>query len=310
MTSFSSTPSVSAYSLQGRSVIPSRRSISSRDAGWSSLLLELHTGVASSEPYSSIATPDQIIGVAMSGQYVSEVRLSRGWLRGVYHPGAVCIHTPLESRRYRFPAPERGHASFTTALLYLPQSVMTAAAEHLRRAGQRSPGTTLRGVDRDPVVAQLTAALLRAMGAQASNLYAETATAWLAVHLLTMYGSPATSTDLPLAGHISDARLARVVEFMSVNFNRRLTLDELAAEAAVSKFHFARLFREKVGRSPLAFLAELRLDSAHRLLITSDLPVAIIGYECGYSSPSHFTAAFSARYGVTPSAFRTARGRA
>ena len=125
-----------------------------------------------------------------------------------------------------------------------------------------------------------------------------------------MYGSPSTSANLPLPGHLSDARLSRVVEFMSVNFNRRLSLDELAAEAAVSKFHFARLFREKVGRSPLAFLAALRLDSAHRLLVTSDLPVAIIGYECGYSSPSHFTAAFSARYGITPSALRAARGRA
>lgn len=311
MTSLSSTPSVSANSLEARRVIPSRHSISSRDAGWSSLLLELHTGVASSEPYSSIPTPDQIIGVAMSGQYASEVRVARGWLRGVYHPGAICIHTPLESRRYRFPVPEPAHANFTTALLYLPQSVMTSAAEHLRRAGQRSPGTTLQGaVDRDPAVAQLTSALLRAMADQASNLYAETATAWLAVHLLTMYGSPARSGDLPLAGHIADARLARVVEFMSVHFNRRLTLDELAAEAAVSKFHFARLFREKIGRSPLAFLADLRLGSAHRLLVTSDLPVATIGYECGYSSPSHFTAAFAARYGITPRAFRAARGRA
>jgi AraC family transcriptional regulator len=152
MTSFTTnTSSISAQSLEARSVIPSRHSLSSRDAGWSSLLLELHTGVASAEPYSSIPTPDQIIGVAMSGQYASEVRLARGWLRGVYQPGAICIHTPLESRRYRFPIPERGHADFTTAMLYLPQSVMTSAAEHLRRAGQRSPRTALRdAVDRDP----------------------------------------------------------------------------------------------------------------------------------------------------------------
>jgi AraC family transcriptional regulator len=265
--------------------------------------------VSSAEPYSSIPTPDQVIGVAVSGQYTSEVQQPRGWLRGVYHPGAICVHTPLESTRYRFPTPERGHGDFTTAMLYIPHSVMSSAAEHLRRAGRGSARTALRrSVDRDPVLAQLTSALLRAMADRVDNLYADTAAAWLSVHLLTRYGSMADSAELTLAGHIADRRLARVIEFMSANFGRRLTLDELAGEAAVSKFHFTRLFRKQVGRSPLGFLAELRLAAAHRMLLTSDLAVATVGEECGYHSPSHFTAAFYARYGLTPTALRSTRG--
>jgi AraC family transcriptional regulator len=156
----------------------------------------------------------------------------------------------------------------------------------------------------------MTSALLRAMQAQVDELYAETAATWLAVHLLTRYGHLAAGGMSRRESVIADARLARVVEFMSAHFHRRLTLDELAAEACVSKYHFTRLFRLKTGCSPLAFLATLRLDAAHRMLVTSDLAVAAVGAACGYPAPSHFTAAFAARHGLTPSALRTQRRRA
>jgi AraC family transcriptional regulator len=302
---------VSAASLAARTVIPSRHSLSSRDAGWTSLLLEVHTGVARSDSYASIPTPDQIIGVAMSGSYVSEWFYNGSWRRGVYHPGALCVHRPGESQRYRFPEPEPAQANFRTAMLYLPHAQMAAAAEQLRRAGQRSAIPSLNpAVDRDPAIAQMTAALLRAMTEKVDDLYAETSAAWLAVHLVTRYGPLSGIDDGRSLGDISDARVARVVEFMSAHFNQPLTLDQLAAEAGVSKFHFTRLFRSKVGQSPLGFLTDLRLDSARRMLVTSDLSVAAVGEACGYRAPSHFSAAFAARYGLTPTSFRATRQRA
>lgn len=301
---------VSPASFQARAVIPSRRSISSRDLGWTSVLLDLHTGVASSDGCAPAPTPDQAIGVALSGHYVSEARVNGSWRRGMYHPGAVCVHTPMESRFCRFPRPEGGQDDFTTAMLYLPHELMASAADHLRRAGQRSVAPRLNtSVDRDPVIAHMASALSRAMQHGEDELYAETAAAWLAVHLLTQYGTLTTQGTSRHAGVVTDARLARVVEFMSAHFHRRITLDELAAEACVSKYHFTRLFRQKMGRSPLGFLADLRLDAAHRMLVTSELAVATIGAACGYPAPSHFTATFTARYGLTPSALRARRLR-
>lgn len=301
---------ISGDSLASRSVIPSRRSVSSRDAGWTSLLLEVHTGVSSSEAYSSIPTADQIVGVALSGHYVSEVFRDGRWRRGVYHPGAICIHQPVESVRYRFPRPEPKHANFTTAMLYLPQVQMSAAMEHFRRAGQRAFESRLSAnVARDLAIAQMTSSLLRAMLDKVDDLYAETAAAWLAVHLVNRYGSLAGIDDHRNGGTISDARVARVIEFMSAHFNKPLTLDQLASEACVSRFHFARLFRSKVGQSPFGFLSGIRLEAARRMLITSDLSAAEIGAACGYRSPSHFSAAFSAAHGLSPTAFRLRRGR-
>jgi hypothetical protein len=136
-------PVVSAESLASRSVIPSRHSLSSRDIGWHSLLLEVHTGVSSSDAYSSIPTAYQIVGVALSGHYTSEVFRSGRWQRGAYDPGAICIHSPRASVRYRFPIPERAHRNFSTAMVYVPHAQMAAAAEHVRR-----PGASLLAIPR------------------------------------------------------------------------------------------------------------------------------------------------------------------
>jgi AraC family transcriptional regulator len=266
--------------------------------------------VSSSEPYSSIPTADQIVGVALSGHYVSEVFREGRWRRGVYHPGAICVHQPIESVRYRFPRPEPKDANFTTAMLYLPHAQMAAAAEHLRRPGQRDFTSHLSAnVARDLAIAQMTTALLGAMQDKIDNLYADTAAAWLAVHLVNRYGSLAGTDDRRQSGTISDARLARVIEFMSVHFDEPLTLDQLASEACVSRFHFARLFRNKVGQSPFRFLSGIRLEAARRMLITSDLSAAEVGAACGYRTASHFSAAFCARHGLSPTAFRLKQGR-
>jgi AraC family transcriptional regulator len=148
---------------------------------------------------------------------------------------------------------------------------------------------------------------MMAMEQGASELYAETVSAWLATHLLVQSKSYVPYEDDRSAGDISDARLRRVIEFISVRFGEQLTLERLAAEAGISKFHFTRLFREKVGQTPYRYLSEIRLAAAAKMLVTTDLRIGEIALLCGYPIASHFTTAFSARYGAPPLEFRTSR---
>jgi AraC family transcriptional regulator len=269
-------------------------------------LIELHEGVSSSEPYTSIATPDQIIGVAMSGRYASEFLHAGRWHRGVYEPGSICLHRQGEVARYRFSKRDYGDAG--TAMLYLPHAQLSAAADHLRRIGQGSCTALLnRAVDRDPAIFHMAAALLRAMESGADDLYAETAAAWLAVHVVSRHGGYLHLDDDRIAGPITDRRLARVIEYMSVHFAEPLTLESLAATAGISKFHFTRVFRSRVGRTPYSFLTDIRLEAARRMLVTTELPIGEVGVACGYHGASHFSAAFAAKYGVAPTAFRLRR---
>jgi AraC family transcriptional regulator len=202
----------------------------------------------------------------------------------------------------RFEPIERLDSS--TAMLFIPEGQMLAAADHLRRAGQRDRYPDLcTSVDRDPVILQITQSLIQAMQQGVDDFYAETAASWLAVHLITRHGRISIDGDRH-GGAITDARLARVLEYMSVHFAEPITLAALAAQACVSKFHFARLFRARMGQTPHSYLTNIRLETASRMLVTTNLPIANVGSACGYPVASHFSAAFAAKYGVTPSTFR------
>jgi AraC family transcriptional regulator len=303
LSQWSGSPSINARSLLCRSVIPSRRCASSSDVGWTSLLLDLHVGVASNEPYDSVPTIDPRIGVTISGRYSAELRTGGHWRRDVHGPGSINIHRTGEQTRYRFPEPK--DPAFELALIYYPLELLEAASSHLRRPGQPERTPTFHCVvGRDPAITQMTFALLEAMREGVGDLYAQSVAAWLSVHMITRYGERDQIDDRS-AGDIADQRLARTIEFMCSNFAQPLSLERLAAEACISKFHFNRLFTRKVGVSPHRFLASLRLDAARQMLVTTDLSVAEVAAKCGYPAASHFSAAFVRRFGMTPRECRT-----
>lgn len=300
------TASLANESLLCRTVIPSVESISSRDLGWTSLLLDLHTGVSSNEPYTSVATPDPRVGVSISGRYSSDFFTRGRWRHDVHSPGSICVHRTGEEARYRFPVPD--DINHKTALIYFPLAQLASAADHFRRAGQTDHVPSFNSVvDRDPAIAHVAFALLRAMSNGGGDLYAETVAAWLAVHLVSRYGPNASLDDDRNVGSITDSRLSRVIEFMSIHFAEPLTLEQLAAEACISKYHFTRLFRSKIGQTPYRYLADLRLDAARQMLVSTDLSVAQVSNACGYSAASHFSAAFAVKFGLTPTDFRSSR---
>jgi len=103
-----------------------------------------------------------------------------------------------------------------------------------------------------------------------------------------------------------DKRVAKALKYMIDNISdRRLTLADLASAAAMSVFHFARAFRDGVGVPPRTYLRQRRLELARELLAyRQGMPIAAVGLACGFSTQSHFTAAFTAEYGISPGKFR------
>lgn len=127
------------------------------------------------------------------------------------------------------------------------------------------------------------------------------------VYLLRRYAQIRRSDDLELSRvGLVDRRLRRAVELMHAQLERELPLEELAAAAYLSPFHFSRLFKKVTGVSPHAYLAALRIARAQQLLATTDLSITEIGTRVGYASSSHFGKAFRQTNGLTPRAFREA----
>lgn len=295
---------ISPLTLQCRAVVPSLHSTSSREVGWQSLLLDVHTGVSSTDPYTSVPTPDPRIGVTISGRYSFDYLMRGRWRHDQHGPGTICVHRTGQAERYRFPQPT--DPMFTLALIYLPLDTLESALDEVRRPGQWSKIPTLHNiVDRDPAITQLALALMEASRNGESDFYAEASAAWLAVHVLSRYCSTPLPEENRRAGAISDQRLARVVELISSHYAEPLSLDRLATEACVSKFHFTRLFREKMGQTPHRYLNEVRLEAARRMLMTTDMSPSQIATLCGFRSASRFAMAFSKRFGASPRTYRS-----
>ncbi len=102
-------------------------------------------------------------------------------------------------------------------------------------------------------------------------------------------------------------RVQRVLVHIQSNLDGPLSLDDLAAIANFSPYHFHRVFRGIVGEPVKEHVRRLRLERAARRLRYSDALVADVAFEAGYESHEAFTRAFAASFGESPSAYRERR---
>jgi AraC-like DNA-binding protein len=93
---------------------------------------------------------------------------------------------------------------------------------------------------------------------------------------------------------------------MEANCCHNLSLEAFAKLCHRSVSTFKREFFRHYGTSPGRWLLERRLECAARLLAMTSTSVTEIVFECGFEQPSHFTRAFKAKYGQTPSEYREA----
>jgi AraC family transcriptional regulator, carnitine catabolism transcriptional activator len=94
--------------------------------------------------------------------------------------------------------------------------------------------------------------------------------------------------------------LVATVTLMNRHIDEPLSMDELAAAAGYSRRHLERLFRDAVGTTPGDFYRGLRLDRGRNLLSTTDLTLLEVSIACGFTTVSHFSKSFRARFGTAP----------
>lgn len=111
--------------------------------------------------------------------------------------------------------------------------------------------------------------------------------------------------DLPWLLALRDERLAGVVDMILDDPGAPYSVESLAEAAAMSRSAFAERFAASFGRSPMSFVNHARMQHAAHLLTVGNKSIDEIAKAVGYSSRSHFSRAFSAHSGQSPSAFRS-----
>ena len=116
------------------------------------------------------------------------------------------------------------------------------------------------------------------------------------VALLNTYAPPAAGEAL---------NIDKIIRFMLANLTRPCKLDDLAAQAAMSRAHFSRKFRETTGYSPIDYFIRLKIQKACELLESTDLKVGEIGRYLGYGDQYYFSRIFKKIMGISPTRYRT-----
>jgi AraC family transcriptional regulator len=135
-----------------------------------------------------------------------------------------------------------------------------------------------------------------------SRLLARAAGCEILAELSRLGGAPFR----PVKGGLAPWAEKRCLELLRARLSEDISLDELAAEARLSPYHFARMFKQRVGVPPRVYLTRLRVEKACELLETTDLPVTEIAQEVGYSSNQVLARVFVKHRRMSPTDYRRA----
>jgi len=103
-------------------------------------------------------------------------------------------------------------------------------------------------------------------------------------------------------GGLSSLAKRRVLELIDAGLDARLTIESLAQEVGLSAAHFARAFKQTLGRAPHQYLLGRRLERARQLIETTDASLSDIAQRTGFADQAHFTRLFKRAFGATPGA--------
>ncbi len=99
-------------------------------------------------------------------------------------------------------------------------------------------------------------------------------------------------------------KMMPALDLICREYSGEIDLNALARECHLSPSQFRRTFRKLLGRSPLQFVLNVRLQAAADLLTSSRLSVTEIALECGFNEPNYFARQFRQHIGVSPSEYR------
>jgi AraC-like DNA-binding protein len=232
---------------------------------------------------------------------VVEEGINRSFVDGAWQdagPGQLCAITAGEPHA----SESVDGAGFTYRCLY-------PTAEHLKEAARGlaerpRPGTiVLPPVFDDPLLAVRVRRFFAATAAGAELLEQEELLARCLARLIVRH---ARARATPATERV-DRAVHRARDLLAAQIDAPPSLTELAATVGMNSFRLARAFRRAEGLPPHAFVVQLRVDRARRLLLDG-LPPSQVAAVLGFADQAHLTRQFRSRVGVTPAAYaRSAR---
>lgn len=190
--------------------------------------------------------------------------------------------------------------------IFLPPTLIDQTALHDYEIDPAKVELAYAGGFTDPTIHQIGTSfrMLIEQGQQATDrLFADGMRTALAGHLLGKYTTDRwqPAARAPTLDH---KRLKRVLDYIEANLVSDISLDDLAAEACLSAFHFSRLFKLATGLTPHRYVTDRRIELAKQNLAHSPSSLVEISLDTGFGSQANFTRVFRKATGLTPGQYR------
>lgn len=119
-----------------------------------------------------------------------------------------------------------------------------------------------------------------------------------------LLSDPGFNTNQNDTQHYHSRRIEKTLEYMNKNFDKQISLSEVARLANMSDVSFSRFFKQRTGNTFVDNQTQIRLGHASRMLIDTTQSIAEIAYKCGFNNISNFNRIFKKKKGCTPKEFR------
>jgi AraC family transcriptional regulator len=277
-------------------ILPHQAILSSYGKGWNEINIEHHSQPTHETP-EHFHTQHILVVITQCDQLKVERKVD-----GKFH----CSHMTC-GEAFLLPAQVHhrvwiyGEAEY--AFLSLKPGLMTRIAEEStsRECIELVPQHQIS----DSLIHSLGLALLSELASNEmrNRLYIESAANLLAVHLLQRYSTQKPTTWKHNKG-LPKTKLQQIIEYINEHLTDDLSLQAMANQIGMSKYHFSRLFKQSTGLTPWQYVSQRRLEIAKQLLAKQELSIAEISDRLGFTNQQQLTTFFRKHMGIAPFVYR------
>ena len=277
---------------------PGRLTVHSPEVGWDAMSVRGYRYAGSDVEVPPMR--DYMIVAYRRGQTSMRRRIDSGWIQERLGPGDVSLLTRAAESHWVWPE------DIEVVHVYLTHDEL---ANTCRQMYERDvTDVELHDVVKadDPAIhrtAMLIANEAAQGGAAGSRLIVDSLSCQLSVHILRRHAH-VLFRDSGRVDGLSFGQERAIREFIHEHLQENMSLDDLAGSVGLSRYHFARRFRQSTGTTPHEFVLQQRIDRAKTLLHRTNTALLDIASVCGFADQSHMTREFRKRVNVTPGRYR------
>lgn len=279
--------------------VPGKVVLASDDLGWRNVMLRSYQ-YAPSDVYVP-AMRDFMLVAYRQGPTSMDRKVDGPWSHEFMVPGNVSLLTRAEESRWHWTS------DIEVTHLYLTRDVLAkVSAEAFDRDISDVRLQDVLKTDDQVLRGGIAAVAEEVRGHNlGGRLFVDAVTTQVCLQILRRYATVVFREHHASSG-LSPLQAKMVADYIEVNIDQQLTLDELAEVAHVSSSHFLRQFKLRFGSAPHCYVIQRRLACAQRLLAKTRLPIKEVSAKSGFSDQSHMTRVFQKYVKTTPSAYREA----